>query len=164
MLWRTPKELFIMPVQPPTAWLKTMSRLCWSRKPCGMLQAASCRSTKVIALFAFSTTSITQSFNRVTRGHNCSLQSPVKKRCNGEHLSHSKRFLCEVKHCMLHCEVEGPTQKCNLVWNTEKAAARHKINEPSEYASLHISNYRRHVCPAAFRQMQKFNRWIFHAD
>lgn len=130
MLWRTPKELFIMPVQPPTAWLKTMSRLCWSRKPCGMLQAASCRSTKVMALFAFSTTSITQSFNRVTRGHNCSLQSPVKKRCNGEHLNHSKWFLCEVKHCTLQCEVEGPTQKCNLVWNTEKAAARHKMNEP----------------------------------
>ncbi|TNN89487.1 hypothetical protein EYF80_000090 [Liparis tanakae] len=57
----------------------TTSRRCWRRKPCGMLQAASCRSTKVMALFALSTTSITHSFNRVTRGHSCSLQSPAEK-------------------------------------------------------------------------------------
>lgn len=66
-------------VWPPTAWLKTTSRLCWRRKPCGMLQAASCRSTKVMALFAFSTTSITHSFNLVTKGRSCSLQSPAER-------------------------------------------------------------------------------------
>ncbi|KAG7221806.1 hypothetical protein INR49_016981 [Caranx melampygus] len=37
------------------------------------------RSTKVMAFLALSTTSITHSFNLVTRGHSCSLQSPVKR-------------------------------------------------------------------------------------
>lgn len=64
-------------VWPLTAWLKTTSRLCWRRKPCGMLHAASCRRMKVMALLAFSPTSITHSFNLVTRGRRCSLQSPV---------------------------------------------------------------------------------------
>lgn len=45
-----------------------------------MLQAASCRSTKVMALLAFSTTSITHSFNLATTGQSCSPQSPEEIR------------------------------------------------------------------------------------
>lgn len=81
-------------VWPPTAWLKTTSRRCWKRKPCGMLHAASCRSTKVMALFAFSTTSITHSFSRATGGRSCSLQSPAQRERTGVEEQRQSRQRC----------------------------------------------------------------------
>lgn len=79
ILWEACCERSRRALRPLTAWLKTTSRLCCRCKPCGRLQAASCRRTKVMALLAFSTTSVTQSFNLVTRGCSCSLQSPVER-------------------------------------------------------------------------------------
>lgn len=78
---KPPKQFQSVPTtaSTPTAWLKTTSLLCWRRKPCGMLHTASCRRTNVMAFLAFSTTSVTHSFNLVTTGFSCSLQSPVDK-------------------------------------------------------------------------------------
>lgn len=64
------------------------------------------------------------------------------------------------------CSVRWKAPHKNATWfeTLKRRQQSTKLMNPLEYASLHISNYRPHVCPAAFRQMQKFNRGIFHAD
>lgn len=66
----------------------------------------------------------------------------------------------------VRCSVRWKAPHKNATWfeTLKRRQQGTKLMNPSEYASLHISNYRPHVCPAAFRQMQKFNRGIFHAD